>query len=159
MKNAGFSLVELVTVIAIISILLTISTLQFNQYTRNSQVEKQIKTLYVDLTRARTEALYQKQTRVIKLSNHGYGVYSSAAAADSGTGQLFGSSFNQMMEWNNAAQTEITIGTDGLLSVGKSICIEKGNNGAAIDSIVVAPTRINMGKSNGTCDSDNISIK
>jgi len=52
----GFSLVELIVVVAIIATLLTIATLDFNAWTRRAQIERQTRELFADLNQARTDS-------------------------------------------------------------------------------------------------------
>lgn len=63
MRKNGFTLVELMVVVAIMGTLLTIGTLAFNSMTRKSAIEAQTKEIYGDLMKARSEAIYQKSNR------------------------------------------------------------------------------------------------
>ena len=72
MKNAGFSLIELVIVIGLIGIILAIATVNFNSWTKKAQVESQTRTLFANLNQARVDAMQHKQPRSIMLQTNMY---------------------------------------------------------------------------------------
>lgn len=61
MNSRGFSLVELVIVIALIGIVLAISTLDFSTMMRKGQIDKQAREIHSDLVSLRIEAMQKKQ--------------------------------------------------------------------------------------------------
>lgn len=136
----GFSLVELIVVIAIISTLLAISWFQFSAYTRKSQMESQTHILYGDLVEARTKALYEKKIMTLQFTANSYTIAADGAVVT--TRKLA-----YPVEWNNAANVEY--GTTGLLNnaaaEGKTICIAQAND-APVDSVVISMTRVQIGK-------------
>ena len=78
MRQRGFSLVELLTVMAIVGILLTVSTMAFSRMQTNSMIESQVRTLQSDLLELRQQALYGKRPRSVVISGQSFSVYSSA---------------------------------------------------------------------------------
>jgi len=52
----GFSLMELMVVLAIFATLLSIATLDFNAMTKKAQIERQTRELFADLNQARTDS-------------------------------------------------------------------------------------------------------
>ena len=80
MKNHGFSLIELLIVIALIGILLAIAVPNYNETMTKTKIEAQTKELHSASTNARLAALQNKQLSSIKLSPTSYvfGVYTGS---------------------------------------------------------------------------------
>ncbi|MFZ2951120.1 MAG: type II secretion system protein, partial [Desulfuromonadaceae bacterium] len=78
MRERGFSLVELMIVIAIMGILLSIATLNWNEMQEKSAIESQIKKIHADLMGVRLQALYGKRARSVVIDGQVYKSYSSA---------------------------------------------------------------------------------
>ena len=158
MRQNGFSLVELVVVIAILAILLSIATLQFNQYIKKSVIEGQVRTMYTDLMTVRSQALFEKRDRTVTVTATTFSVYSSNLAT--GTPVL-----QRVLKYNvtnSSMPYTVKFNSRGVIDgVNASICIEPSDNPAAIDSLVLFTTRIQMGKRNAgaTCNSENITTK
>ena len=160
MTRNGFTLVELVVVVGIIGILLTVGTLQFHQYTLKANIESQVRTMYADLMKARSEAALQKAPRSFNVTDTDFIVYPSTDG--SGT-PLHHTVFKY------PASSEITLSiefdTRGVARFPGSIpsmavCVQPLGNPAFIDSIVITPTMIQMGKwKQGSCTSANIDVQ
>jgi len=150
MRQAGFSLTELLITIAIIGILLAIATFQFNAFTRKSQVESQVQAMYGDVARVRTQAMFTRRPRAIKFTATGYSIYSSNLVTVSPV-----ESKTVMHTFSFTGNGQFDFDERGIGSTG-SVCVKPGANDASFDSIVISETRTRMGKSNGTCSSDNI---
>ena len=167
MRNAGMTLIELLVTMSIIGILLAIGTLQFNRYTRKAQVESQVNTLHADLMRDRTEALYQKADRYIRITSSGTSVHLTKAAADAGNGAIYTHPYARPLACSVALPAVVRFDTKGMqvdpttgVTTGSvAICVEPGSNDGNIDSVVISTTRVQTGKSDGTCSSANITVK
>ena len=81
MSERGFSLVELVVVMALMGILLSIGLLQFNSYSTKGKIESQLKMMKSDLAEVRVQALFQKRPRAVVISGTQFSVYSSVVTS------------------------------------------------------------------------------
>lgn len=159
MRHKGFTLVELVVVMAIIGILLSMATLQFDRMTRKARIEGQVKTLVADLMTVRSEALLRKRARAVSISPSSFAVYSSAVAEGSAV------SLKKLVDPMVSAPTTILFDTRGMaISVeggAQALCVEPADNPGSVDSVVVSLTRIQIGKraAGGACSSAAIDIK
>ncbi len=168
MTQRGFSLIELIVVIAIIATLLAIATLQFNQYTTKSTIEKEVRAMYADLMKARSEALMQKVNRSVVFTASQYSIFpttdGSGTAIEIGALQVpvtFPATFSfdsrGLACEIGASPTEQ--GTPWAQGTERLICVVPSGNPAAIDGILITTTSIQMGKLNGSCTSANFSAK
>lgn len=159
MNRNGFSLVELIITIALISIMLGLATFQFTQFSRKSQVENQTRKFYGDLMELRSQAMFEKRNRGVKLSTSTYSIYSSEVMTVAPEQVI---TLKAPIKWNNSA--DIIFDTRGMLKDepvdAGSICVVEKND-APVDSIVVSMTRIKLGKlkEGMDCKSDNIISK
>ena len=160
MCQRGFSLVELMIVIAIMGILLSIATLNWNEMQTKSAVESQIKKIHADLMEVRLQALYSKRSRSVVISGQVYKSYSSTVITSTAleTKQL-----RYPVVWNGGGP--LTFDAQGLTNNQRSLCVMLTSdiaviNSAAVDSIVVSQARTNLGKrTGGGCASANIEQK
>lgn len=160
MNTRGFSLVELLTVIALIGILSAIGTFGFSRYLVKTRIANQTRLLYGDLMEYRTKALYEKKNWTFKISATGYGIYSSANTAvtpvrsvtlkyDVITDNSDNIIFDTKGHIRFSSDTNDT-------SLTQSACVS-GSNEAVVDSVVISATRILVGKKTGVdCVSANI---
>lgn len=158
MNQRGFSLTELLTVIALIGILSAIGTFSFSQYQVKSRIASQTRLLYGDLMEYRTKALYEKKNWTFKIAATGYGIYSSANTAVEPVKTV---TLRYGVTSDNAA--DVVFSTQGQMTVSgnadKSICISSVND-AAVDSVLISMTRIQIGKKTGAdCAAANITTQ
>jgi prepilin-type N-terminal cleavage/methylation domain-containing protein len=159
MRQDGFSLVELITVMTLIGILLAIGTLDFNRMTRKYAVDNQTRSLYTDLMDARLKSMYKKKSHYVKLTVDTFSMYSSVDAGGNPLGLALSKGLKQQITWGTPNTIEFN--SQGLTTDIGSICVADVGNPGANDSIVISMTRINMGKrkSDGACKSDDIEIR
>ena len=84
MKSKGFTLVEVMVVIAIIAIIVSIATLNFKDMKGKADTEKQTLQLQSDISTVRLNAMQNKQRSIIWFGprQHIYRTYSSAGEPD-----------------------------------------------------------------------------
>lgn len=164
MNRKGFSLVELVLIVAIIGTLLAIGTLNFSEMNKKSGMETQVKKLYADLQETRQQALYTKRPRSVVFSSGALRIYSSSnvAVAPQSVRTL---PHPTVWEGTTAKPEQIDFDTWGVAfreppDDGKAICIEPAGNPASYDSVVVYPTMVKIGKRKAgeSCASAKITI-
>jgi prepilin-type N-terminal cleavage/methylation domain-containing protein len=160
MKQNGFSLVELVTVLSIISILLAIGTLGFNSMQRKYGIDNQTRTLYADLMEIRVKSMYKKKSHYVALSAGTFVFYSSGSRTNP-VGEILRKRLAYPVIWNGTASNLIEFNSQGLTNDLRSICVDQIETAPHVDSIVVATARVNMGKRKvgKDCDADFIDIK
>lgn len=166
MGRKGFSMVEMLIVIAIAAILLALGTLSFQSMQTNSATEKQVRTMYADLMAAKSQAMFQKTTRFIRVTASGYSIYATAditAAPLTTTAFRFPVTFGPSNDANLLFYDEKGIANlqaADLLATPEVICIEP-NDPKLLTSIIISPTRIQMGKRNqgGACVEAQIRIQ
>lgn len=153
MNNRGFSLIELLTIIALIGILSALATFGFSQYSRKSRITNQTRALYGDLMEYRLKALYEKRNWSFKFSGTGYGIYSSVDTTVTPVSTVV---LQYPIEFNT---TYVKFDSQGLTNNSGTICVSSAND-AVVDSVVISKTRIKLGKKEGTdCVADNINAK
>jgi prepilin-type N-terminal cleavage/methylation domain-containing protein len=72
MNQRGFSIIELVVVLAIIAVLLSVATLDFSSMNRKYQIEKEARELYSAITKARLSSMQNKQYGALLLGPKEY---------------------------------------------------------------------------------------
>ncbi len=162
-SSTGFSLIELMVVIAIIAILLSLATLNFNQWQRKSQIERQTRELMADLNTARTESIYRKQSHALIMNTDGLGYilrrYSSPDEKRTSTVQPAEIILNKGVHYQFTKGSGSSIGDrifqfdiTGFTNDWDTIRVNPVGSGAAFDCVVVSASRINIGQmSGGTC--------
>ncbi len=166
MKQHGFSLVELVLIVAIIGTLLSIAALEFSKMNRKSGLESQVKKMYADLMTAKLDAMRNRKKHLVSLGANQYTIRNYSSAADLVGTQILQNNLAYPLSWSDGGG--ITFDTRGFANysssntrLDKSICVHSGVT-PGVDSIVLTATSINMGiltNQTGACDSGNITIK
>lgn len=160
----GFALTELIVVIALIGILLGISSLNFFNWQRKSQIERQTRELFTDINTARTESIYRKTRHRITFQPTSY-VFKrySSDDEDSAAGTTISSrtvAYQLTLETGlSIADYSVEFDSRGFLtgenfsSPNLTLRLNPVSSGAAFDCIIIHTVRTNMGKmENGSCN-------
>lgn len=164
MKDTGFSLIELIVVIAIISILLAIAAISGSSWLQRYYVENQTKEMYADLMNARVSALQRNRPFFVKMAPNQYAIYEdtySAATPTSPEGDGLLQTANDRLVMQKTIRytlnssiditaTNIVFSTNGLAFPDGTTIWFTSTADPATDCIALSTTRILMGKKNGT---------
>lgn len=162
MGRNGFSLIELLIVMAIAGTLLAIGTLYFRDMSVKSGIDRQTKELYADLMTTRAEALFQKKRRRVVISATSFSVYSSRVDSVS---PLSTRNLNHAV---NVDPADLKIDFDGSgiatfngdrTVVDAAICAQTTDKGV-VDSIAATKMQFLLGKQNSSgCSYGNITAQ
>ena len=150
----GFTLLEILIVIAIVGILLVIGVGNFGGLSEKAKVEAETKQLYADLMDARGRAMQRNRMFFVRFSGTGYATYEDTNTSPDGNGM-----------WDNTADTRVANVTVShtitvALPGGANAFVFNRNGIASVtgnlrftstespdyDCITILPTRIKMGK-------------
>jgi prepilin-type N-terminal cleavage/methylation domain-containing protein len=147
MDDQGFSLIELVIVIAIISVLAVIVGINANQWLNKYNAESKIRQMHADLMQARVQAMqYNRQYSVVVNTNS----YQIGSTNDNGI-TTWQPSKTLNYPVSLASTGTIAIDQRGIISAGIAIIqFNTGSGTPEYDCIqMLYATRINIGKMNG----------
>jgi prepilin-type N-terminal cleavage/methylation domain-containing protein len=160
MNRRGFTLVEMLIVMAIIAILLAVSTIAFNRWVNRNKVETQFKTMYADLMTARSQALYNKNGtgKSVIITTSGFSMYAT-------TDTTLPAVLTKILKVPvTPATTQIDFDQNGVAKLNGDdtvtdayVCVQTNTTSAIFNSLIISKTRIQMGTfSGGVCSSANV---
>lgn len=161
--QGGFSLTELVTIIAIISTLAAIGGYSFLEMRNRYEVENQVKQFHADILNARLRATLRNKAHFVAVNSNSYQITedtneSGGNTADAGDTAWFSApkSFKYPASWTGTVVMStkgiISSPTNSTMSATNPLSIRFSTSGSnpEYDCVAMSPMRINGGKSNGT---------
>lgn len=159
---SGFSLIELLFTMAIMGIVLGIGTLSFRQWQVKSNIESEIREIFVDLNEARSSAFTQKCDHRIVFQPNSYVMkrYSSENESRSAGRTIVTKNLKYGLTSKSGSNLAADI-TDrfvefdsgGITSNLFTVIVNPLSEDVAVNCLVIFETRVNMGKINGsTCE-------
>ncbi len=159
MNELGFTLTELVIVVAIITTLFAIATIAGKQYMDKYSAEEQMRLMHADLLQARVNAMEKNKLYFVQLNNSSYTIVEDTnengildpPPADTVVAQQT-LKFPVSSILPSTLTMPLVIDQRGLLSLptcSASILFSTGSASPEYDCFELYPTRINLGKWNG----------
>jgi prepilin-type N-terminal cleavage/methylation domain-containing protein len=160
MKENGFTLVELIVVIAIISILLALATLDFNALSRKHNMEAQVKQMYTDMLSAKVDAMHKRRQFTVNTNV----ITNRYTITDVTTGTVVQKTLKFPVTTTDGNNLTLTFDLKGLKTAPnttQTICLQDNDSALAYDSIIIDEVKVNLAKRNtgGACAPANCTIK
>ena len=159
MKENGFTLVEIIIVIAIIAILLALATINFSALSRKHNMEAQVKQMYTDMLSAKVDAMHKRRQFTVDTNV----ITNRYTITDVTTGTVVQKTLKFPVTTSAGAGT-LTFDVNGLNitpNTPQAICLQSNDASLAYDAIIIDQVKINLAKRNpgGNCVIANCTIK
>ncbi len=147
----GFTMVEMMVVIAIIGILAAVVADSYLSWSRRYRVENSVKELYATLMDARARAMQKKRAHFVTFTATEYRVYEDTSPAPDGNRSLEATADNLVLRGTPAEPIQTFPGglmfdIDGVVSIDGGIIRISSPLRADYDCIALRRTRIKMGQ-------------
>lgn len=158
MNPKGFSLTEIIVVMALMGIILAIAVPSYNQWQRKAAVERQTREIMADINTARMDSVFRKARHSVIFQPTSYIMkrYSSADEArngDTGKGVVLSRTLPYQISkasGGTVAGEIVEFNIRGYTFDVLTVRVNADNSGAAFDCIAVSEARTNIGKMEGS---------
>lgn len=149
-KNSGFTVTELLVVIALIAILASVSVMGYSSWHAKYGLEKATREIYSLLMKARSDAVTTKTPYVVTIGANQVQSGPDANGDNAIDGTPATLSYPNYVI-NNTGNAAIVFDRRGLVNNNQTINLTSTITGTnpAVDCIVISATRINLGKMTG----------
>ena len=154
MNVRGFSLIEMIVVVAILSILLTITGLSFKAWYDRYKAESQIRILHADLMQARLTAMQKNRQQFVVITDGSYQLVEDVNENGTNDDPV---REQKLLQYPATSPVTVIMDTKGLISTATSslvnslsIKFDTGSASPEYDCIQLYATRISLGRYDGT---------
>ncbi len=150
--ESGFTMVEMMIVIAIISILILAVTDSYRSWSRRYRAENSVKEMYANLMDARARALQKKRMHFVVLTGTEYRIYEDTSPAPDGDRTLDTAADTLVLRGTPAEPIQtfpaggIAFDTDGVSSIDSGFIRISSPVRSDYDCIALRRTRIKLGQ-------------
>jgi prepilin-type N-terminal cleavage/methylation domain-containing protein len=160
-NKRGFTLVELVVVVAIITTLLGLATIAFHDWLVKARVEAQVRQMVADISNIRVRAMTRKQRCSLQVDANQY-VFRSYSSDNEplAAGRIISGGGNVNFRLKSGASTYYTgqryeIDQRGMLDTAAVPVFLEYVGNAGLDCLNIQAIRVNAGKKNAAGDTCN----
>lgn len=153
MKRAGFSLVELVVILAIMGILFSIASLNYSQWLKKAQIESKTREIYDAINEARLNSVYTKKRHRVTFQPNSYVLKRYETGDDAVGTDVYSRNISYSLSLSGGdsiADIFFEFDIRGTTNQLNTIYLNPVASGAAFDCIVVHVARTNMGQGTDT---------
>lgn len=152
MKSQGFTLLEVLVVIAIVGILASLSVVGFRDLITRYRIENQIQEMYSDMMKLRLNAMHRNRTCFFVLSQYAYKGYEDSYPSPFGNDSLDEGEDNLILPektvkypFSYSSGGSIVFDSRGFSNTNRTVCIFSNVN-PQYDCLKISRTKISIGK-------------